>query len=360
MDDQLKKLHSYLEREGLYAEAGYIQDLADKAKKKTKKHVKKFWKKNRKSIARASLFFALGFMGRDYLDDNSITDQTIQWIDGVFDSLAPNDYESHLVQEGESVWQIAESFYPNSVEQGAALIIEENNLGADGNINPGQILRIPKVEAIFKAVQSAPEVETTSDESTDKAPSVGERSASDQLVELIKRAEGSSKSKGAVPAGGRIHSTGYHKGTDHTIGYGHALTNQEKKKAGLATGGKDRNGNPLWASIYGVNITYHPDWKGITDQEATQILRGDLKRFEDMINKKGFNLNQHQFDALLHFIYNVGSVPSSITKLIKSNQHDKVPDKMREYVYAGGKKSKGLANRRENEAAIWTDGNYDL
>ena len=354
---KLRVLQDYLEDENLVVEAGAIEDLFHAAKVKTKKKIKKLWKDNRSRVAYAAFLISIGVLARDSFESDGAIQQGFELVDYIFGELEPGDYTVHIVENGESFWSIAEQYYPSvAPEKTIPIILEENGLTKDSILQIGQQLRLPRMDAIIKSGE-----EVTSElaqDSEEEGRAIQHRIASDQLIKLIKMAEGSSVSKGAVPHNGRIHSTGYRNGTDHTIGFGHALTLSEKRAAGLATGGKDRDGNPIWATVHGVNITYHPDWKGISDSEAEKILRGDLNRFESMVNKKNFDISQHEFDSLIHFSYNIGNVPDSITRMIRAKDYDSVPGKMKEYIFAGGKKSDGLINRREKESAIWSSGIY--
>ena len=45
----------------------------------------------------------------------------------------------------------------------------------------------------------------------------------------------------------------------------------------------------------------------ISQSQADTYLRADLRTAEQAINKQRLNLNQNQFDALVSFVFNVGS-----------------------------------------------------
>ena len=160
-----------------------------------------------------------------------------------------------------------------------------------------------------------------------------------------------------MPHRGRIHGTGYRGGTDHTVGWGHKLTSSEKRAAGLASGGG--KSGPLsdapFATIYGVKVTYHPDWSGVTKREADQMMRGDLERFEADAGR--FELTQNEFDALVHFIYNRGSTPSEVAEKLRSGDyrliHESGEHHFARYRRSGSRRSQGLANRRVDEVAMW-------
>lgn len=111
---------------------------------------------------------------------------------------------------------------------------------------------------------------------------------------------------------------------------------------------------------YGADVS--KDSK-ITKEDAEQLLRNDLKRFEKAvndINKIGmYGFGQAKFDSLVSFAYNLGV--GSLNQLTASGtRSDKVIyEKMTQYVNCGGKKLKGLVNRRENERKLFATGKYE-
>jgi lysozyme len=44
-----------------------------------------------------------------------------------------------------------------------------------------------------------------------------------------------------------------------------------------------------------------------------------------------------------------------LLKLLNQGQHDQVPTQLRRWVMAGGRKVKGLVNRREKEIRLWNN-----
>jgi hypothetical protein len=44
---------------------------------------------------------------------------------------------------------------------------------------------------------------------------------------------------------------------------------------------------------------------------------------------------------------------STLLKLLNQGKYAEVPAQLRRWIYAGGKKCKGLANRREKEVEMW-------
>jgi lysozyme len=65
-------------------------------------------------------------------------------------------------------------------------------------------------------------------------------------------------------------------------------------------------------------------------------------------------LTDHQYAALLSFVFNCGA-PRSATlfKVLNAQQFERVPGELMKWVYAGGKLTPGLVNRRDAEVALW-------
>jgi len=125
-----------------------------------------------------------------------------------------------------------------------------------------------------------------------------------------------------------------------TIGVGHLLTRDE-----LSSG-------KIW--IKGSAVKYQ---NGLTEQQVYDLLEQDLESFEDAVhNLVKVELNQNQFDALVSFSFNVGVNAfknSTLLKRLNKGQYHEVPEQLLRWVYSGGKKVKGLVNRRDNEITLW-------
>lgn len=139
--------------------------------------------------------------------------------------------------------------------------------------------------------------------------------ASDILIEAIKGFEGFRAEAYKCPAG------------VWTIGYGHT--------AGVKKGQK------------------------VSKAQAEELLRKDLSRTEDYVNKLGVCKMQGQFDALVDFAYNIGMSALGSSTLIKKIRAGaptaEIQAQFRRWVYAGKKLLPGLVRRREWEAKRWTE-----
>lgn len=93
----------------------------------------------------------------------------------------------------------------------------------------------------------------------------------------------------------------------------------------------------------------------ITQEQADKLLRDDLAVYETKVDKYDdrYHWNQNQFDALVSFAYNIGSIDqltSNGRRAIKT-----ISDKILEYNKAGGKKLEGLVRRRKAEKALFDE-----
>ena len=94
-----------------------------------------------------------------------------------------------------------------------------------------------------------------------------------------------------------------------------------------------------------------------TRAEAEQWLRQDLAPAEAYVNTIPEVNTQGKFDALVDFAYNLGLgnlKSSTLLKKIKAGAPvEDVQAQFRRWVYAGGKRLKGLVKRREWEVQRW-------
>lgn len=95
----------------------------------------------------------------------------------------------------------------------------------------------------------------------------------------------------------------------------------------------------------------------ITKEQGVKYLREDVAFAEKYVNNLGVCETQGQFDALVDFVFNLGSSAlknSTLLKKIKNKASDsEICKQFRRWVYAGGKKLTGLVRRREAECELW-------
>jgi len=136
-----------------------------------------------------------------------------------------------------------------------------------------------------------------------------------QAIDLIKSYESFSPNLYICPAGFK------------TIGYGHVVKRNEKFN--------------------------HP----ITHAMALELLMNDILIAKiSVINNIKVALNKYQLGALVSFTFNVGGGAlqrSTLRQKINYHDHDQVPEELMKWVFAAGKKSTGLINRRHSEACLY-------
>ena len=134
-------------------------------------------------------------------------------------------------------------------------------------------------------------------------------------LELIKQAEGFRGNRYIDVAG------------FPTIGYGHKLSPQESFVDGI-----DRH-------------------------EAEYLLRRDVAAAEEAVARLvKVHLTQGQFDALVDFVFNLGSgrlAGSTLLKQLNAGQFSDAAGQLLLWNHCGNKENAGLKSRREAELALW-------
>jgi GH24 family phage-related lysozyme (muramidase) len=112
-----------------------------------------------------------------------------------------------------------------------------------------------------------------------------------------------------------------------------------------------------WTIGYGH---YSPDVKEhdvITKAKAEELLKSELHRFEVGVEELvTVGVNQHQFDALVSFSYNLGLGTlknSTLLKLVNGRDFKEAAKEFDKFVHAGGNVLKGLVTRRNDEQALF-------
>lgn len=131
-------------------------------------------------------------------------------------------------------------------------------------------------------------------------------------LDLIKRFEGFSRTVYFCPAG------------YPTIGYGHVVKDDEDFSS------------------------------GVDEAQAEELLRQDAQIAERAVLRLiDVPLTDGQFDALVSFTYNLGGGAlqrSTLRRKINREEHAEVPEQFMRWVWAGGRKLRGLVRRREAES----------
>jgi lysozyme len=94
-----------------------------------------------------------------------------------------------------------------------------------------------------------------------------------------------------------------------------------------------------------------------SDFECLTFLKYDLKATEDAIRELVMvPLTQGQYDALVSFVFNVGPEAfkkSALRRKLNQGDYEGAAAEFPKWVYAKGKKLKGLINRRQNERRLF-------
>lgn len=91
----------------------------------------------------------------------------------------------------------------------------------------------------------------------------------------------------------------------------------------------------------------------ITQDQADRLLEYDMGKYEEKVEKyeETYHWNQNEFDALVSFAYNVGSIDQLTAKGARSR--DVIADKLLLYNRGGGQVLAGLTKRRKAERELF-------
>lgn len=97
----------------------------------------------------------------------------------------------------------------------------------------------------------------------------------------------------------------------------------------------------------------------LRNEDEFKLLKMVVPAYEAQVrNRITANLLQHEFDALVSFAYNIGSVPPAIANLINRGKIRNALTEMKTRNTSGGKVDKGLIKRRELEVTLYCFGDY--
>ena len=126
---------------------------------------------------------------------------------------------------------------------------------------------------------------------------------------------------------------------NRTVGYGHVITPEDGTKYD----------------------------NGITEEEATELLKRDLERvvyqyLNPWLEDNSIVLTQQQYDALVSFTFNLGQSwmnGSGLSEALLSGDFSEVGAQMMRWVNVNGKPSAGLYRRRNDEVNMFENGSYE-
>lgn len=128
----------------------------------------------------------------------------------------------------------------------------------------------------------------------------------------------------------------------------------------------------VWTA--GVGATRGPDGKRLSgpvelsDAEIAMLLRRDIRVSEQCVSDKmsGWEMPQSVYDSMVDLVFNVGcrnatyntkrKAPTSITTLSLRGEWAGACGHLTDFVWAGGKRSAGLENRRTDQKAYCLSG----
>lgn len=108
---------------------------------------------------------------------------------------------------------------------------------------------------------------------------------------------------------------------------------------------------------YGHLLREGEAWERISKQQAEALLRQDVAVAQRAVCRFiRVPLHDNQFAALVSFTFNLGAGAlqrSTLRQKINRGEHVAVPEELRRWVWAGGKRQRGLQCRREAEIALY-------
>ena len=95
----------------------------------------------------------------------------------------------------------------------------------------------------------------------------------------------------------------------------------------------------------------------ITDDQVDEFLRKDIASAEEAVNDRvTVPLTQNQFNALVSFVFNVGTgafAQSGLLRTLNAGNYASAANQFTKWVFAGGRRLKGLEFRRNAEKELF-------
>lgn len=114
----------------------------------------------------------------------------------------------------------------------------------------------------------------------------------------------------------------------------------------------------VWTIGYGHTDADVTPGRRITEFEAEALLRADVREAVACVNRVvTVGIQQHHFDALVDFCFNVGVrafTTSALLQCLNIGQFDNAAAQFGMWVHAGGKAVPGLMRRRAAETAMFS------
>ncbi len=108
---------------------------------------------------------------------------------------------------------------------------------------------------------------------------------------------------------------------------------------------------------YGHLIKLSEHFDKITEAEGEALLRNDVSEAESAVSRLvKAPLTQNQFDALVSFVYNIGTnrfARSTLCFLLNQEMYFAAAQEFQKWAWGGGKKLPGLVKRRAAEKQLF-------
>jgi lysozyme len=118
----------------------------------------------------------------------------------------------------------------------------------------------------------------------------------------------------------------------------------------------------VWTIGYGhtKDVKEGDEW---SQAHAEHMLEVELEEFCEYVNKMvKVPLEQYQFDALVAWVYNLGAgnfKESTLLRVLNQGDYDDVPHQIKRWNKAGGRVLQGLVRRREAEALLFQNKEWE-
>ena len=114
----------------------------------------------------------------------------------------------------------------------------------------------------------------------------------------------------------------------------------------------------VWTIGYGHTAGVTASSSHLTEAGASALLARDLSAdYAPAVNALGLSFTQHEFDALVSFVYNLGTgiigPTHTIGHLLRAGRFAQAADSMLLYDHAGSEVLPGLKTRREAERRLF-------
>jgi lysozyme len=108
---------------------------------------------------------------------------------------------------------------------------------------------------------------------------------------------------------------------------------------------------------FGHLVAKGEEFSTISLEEAEELLQKDLTKAINAVNRLiTVPLNENQFGALVSFTFNCGNGAlqrSTLRSKLNRGEYNEVPTELLKWCHAGGRKLKGLLNRRIAESSLF-------